>query len=42
MESLEEHRLIVDSIKAGDGARAEALARQHVLRARDVALAPIR
>lgn len=42
MESLAEHRLIVDAIKAGDGARAEALARQHVLRARDVSLAPIR
>ncbi len=36
-ESVAEHQLVIEALKEGDGVRAEALARQHVLKAREVA-----
>ncbi len=37
LESVAEHRLVIESLRRGDGSRAEALARRHVLRAQQVA-----
>lgn len=42
MESVGEHRLIIDALRQGDGAQAEVLARRHVERARDVSMAATR
>ena len=39
VESVAEHRLIIEALRQGDGMRAETLARKHVLRAREVASA---
>lgn len=38
VDSVSEHRLVIEALRQGDGERAEALARQHVQRARDVAI----
>ncbi len=42
VESVGEHRLIIDALRQGDGVHAEALARRHVQRARDVSVSAAR